>query len=63
VDGGTYRLSMPGRFSTGVPDIDAVYARYGIGSGSGSGANSALPASRQLQFDPQFLSMFHGGIR
>jgi hypothetical protein len=64
VDGGTYRLSMPGRFSTGIPEVDAVYQRYAIGGGStGAGGAGALPASRQLNFDPQYLSMFHGGTR
>lgn len=27
-DGGTYRLSMPGKQQTGVPAVDAVYERY-----------------------------------
>lgn len=64
VDGGTYRLSMPGRFTTGIPDVDAVYARYALGSGGGAANGSAgQPASRQLQFDPQYLSMWHGGVR
>lgn len=64
VDGGTYRLSMPGRFATGIPDVDAVYARYAVGAGAGGLNGSAgQPASRSLNFDPQYLSMFHGGVR
>jgi len=27
-DGGTFELSMPGRYQTGIPDVDAVYLRY-----------------------------------
>lgn len=60
VEGGTYRLSMPGQYSTGIPDVDAVYQRYGRGGGQG---DTASPASRQMDFDSQFLSLFHGGRR
>lgn len=28
-DGGTYRLAQPGRDRTGIPEVDAVYQRYG----------------------------------
>lgn len=28
-EGGTYRLSTPSRERTGIPDVDAVYGRYG----------------------------------
>jgi hypothetical protein len=64
VDGGTFRLSMPGRFTTGIPDVDAVYLRYAMGAGANAASGSAgQPASRQLQFDPQYLSMWHGGVR
>lgn len=62
-DGGTYRLSMPDRWSTGIPEVDAVYARYALGGGSGGKGSSGQPASRQLNFDPQYLSMYHGGVR
>ncbi|RSD26350.1 hypothetical protein [Amycolatopsis eburnea] len=63
VDGGTYRLTLPKRKSTGIPDVDAVYARYGLDAEDGSTGSSGAPASRQLNFDPQWLSMFHGGVR
>ncbi|SEB43559.1 hypothetical protein SAMN04489727_1724 [Amycolatopsis tolypomycina] len=64
VDGGTYRLTLPKRRSTGIPDVDAVYARYGLGAEDGSpGGSGGAPASRQLNYDPQYLSMFHGGVR
>lgn len=32
-DGGTYRLSMPGRKQTGVPEVDAAYARATVDAG------------------------------
>lgn len=65
VDGGTYRLTLPNRGSTGIPEVDAVYQRYGRGAGgSGTGAGGgAAPASRQLNYDPQYLSLYHGGPR
>lgn len=63
IDGGTYRLTLPKRKSTGIPDVDAVYARYGLEAEDGSAGGSAAPASRQLNFDPQYWSVFHGGVR
>jgi hypothetical protein len=63
-EAGTFRLDMPGAWKTGLPMVDAVYARYSRRSGSGPGANGRLvPASRQLNYDPQYTSMFHGGRR
>jgi hypothetical protein len=63
-DGGTFRLDMPGAYKTGLPAVDAVYARYSRRSGSGTGASGRpIPASRPLNFDPQFSSLFHGGRR
>lgn len=64
--GGTYRLTLPTAFSTGIPAVDAVYARYSRrdGAGGGGAANQRkVPASRQLNYDPQYGSMFHGGRR
>ncbi len=63
IDGGTYRLTLPKRKSTGIPDVDAVYARYGLDAEDGSTGGSPTPASRQLNFDPQYRSLFHGGVR
>lgn len=61
-DGGSYRLSMPSAYTTGIPDVDAVYERYSLrpkaGPNGGSGA-----AGRSLNFDPQRYSLFHGGER
>ncbi|MGH3371801.1 MAG: hypothetical protein ACRDPR_17555 [Nocardioidaceae bacterium] len=63
-DGGTFRLDMPGAWKTGLPAVDAVYARYSRRSGAGPGAGGrAVPASRQLNYDPQYTSLFHGGRR
>lgn len=63
-DGGTYRIDLPGQWKTGIPDVDAVYARYSRRSGAGTGINGrSVPASRQLNFDPQRHTLFHGGVR
>ena len=59
-DGGTYRLDMPGAFKTGIPSVDAAYARYSRRT-TGSGATARqVPASRTLTYYPQAASMFHG---
>jgi hypothetical protein len=61
-DGGSYRLAMPGAYSTGIPEIDAVYARYSLRpttSGDGQGGITR-PASRQIDYTPQRWSLFHG---
>jgi hypothetical protein len=64
VDGGTYRLDLPGAFKTGIPEVDAVYGRYSRRSGSGTGTNGRpIASSRTLTFDPQRNSIFHGGLR
>jgi hypothetical protein len=63
-DGSTYRLDLPGAWKTGIPDVDAVYSRYSLRSGAGTGDNGLLkPASRSLNFDPQQWSLFHSGRR
>lgn len=59
-DGGTFRLDLPGPYKTGLPEVDAVYGRYSLRSGAGG---RTVPASRSLNFDPQFGSLFHGGTR
>lgn len=59
-DGGTYRLDLPGAFKTGIPYVDAVYARYSRRSGTGTGTSGRqFPASRTLTYEPQVNSMFH----
>lgn len=63
-EGGTFRLDMPGAFKTGLPEVDAIYARYSRRSGSGTGSTGrGVPASRTLSYDPQRYSVFHGGVR
>jgi len=63
-DGGTFRLDLPGAFKTGLPMVDAVYARYSRRSGAGPGSGGrAVAASRMLNYDPQYTSLFHGGRR
>lgn len=63
-DGASYRLDTPGAWKVGIPDVDAVYSRYSLRSGAGTGQDGLLkPASRSLNFDPQQWSLFHGGRR
>jgi hypothetical protein len=59
-EGGVFRLDMPGPYKTGLPEVDAVYGRYSLRSGAGG---RPVPASRSLNFDPQFFTLFHGGTR
>jgi hypothetical protein len=67
--GVTYDLSMPGALTTGLPHVDAVYARYSErrsalgGAGGGAGSVTIAPAGRAFDFDPSHLSIFHGGRR
>lgn len=61
-DGGTYRLSLPSAYQTGIPEVDAVYERYSLRPKSSAGGSSGA-AGRALNFDPQRYSLFHGGER
>lgn len=61
VEGGTFALDTADIYKTGVPDVDAVYARYS--KRASSTGTSMGPASRQLDLDPQYGSLFHGGRR
>ena len=61
-EGGTYRLDMPGAYKTGIPPVDAAYARYSRRSTTGP-TGRRVAASRTLNFDPQYTSLFHGGRR
>jgi hypothetical protein len=63
VDGGIYRLDMPGAFKTGLPEVDAVYARYSRRSTGTGPTGRQIPASRPLNYDPQRWSLYHGGVR
>jgi hypothetical protein len=69
-NGTTYRVTLPEAYRTGIPFVDGIYSRYslrvdtgGNGQGSGGGGGKPAPASRQLHFDPQYHSLFHGGRR
>jgi hypothetical protein len=58
-NGQSYKLTTAGAYSTGIPEVDAAYERWGFrDSGSGSRA-----VSMPLNLDPQRYSVFHGGIR
>ena len=59
VEGGTYQLSMPGVYATGIPDVDAVYSRYSRRKRD----KDDYPASRPMNLDPQWWSLYHGGRR
>jgi hypothetical protein len=61
--GTSYRLDQPGAFKTGIPEVDAIYGRYSKRDGAGGGDGRSVPASRQMSFDPQHYSLFHGGVR
>lgn len=58
-DGGTYQLDLPSAYKTGIPEVDAVYARYS----RRTRGDERAPASRSMDFDPQRRSLFHGGQR
>lgn len=60
VDGGTYRLDLPGAWKTGIPAVDAIYGGYSRRSGAGTGVpGRGVPASRTLTYTPQVNSIFH----
>lgn len=64
-EGGTYRLTLPAKYQTGLPEVDAVYARYSRRAitDDGTGTAAGGPASRSLDFNPQRHSLYHGGVR
>ncbi|MEZ5236811.1 MAG: hypothetical protein R2749_29580 [Acidimicrobiales bacterium] len=68
--GQTYDLAKPSALTTGLPAVDAVYARYSQVRSSTGGGSAGAPtggglaaASRPLDLDPQYGSLFHGGRR
>lgn len=66
-DGTTVQLDQAEAYKTGLPDVDAIYARYSLrvqggDDGDGDGTNYR-PVSRLLNYDPQYNSLFHGGVR
>jgi hypothetical protein len=60
--GDTYRLTLPGAYTTGIPDVDAEYTRYSrrYRTGTTAQGGGARPASRTLTYTPQYYSLFHG---
>jgi hypothetical protein len=60
-DGGTYRLSLPDEYKTGIPDVDGPYARYSrrARGATGTAGGQGAPASRTLTYTPQRNSLFH----
>lgn len=62
-DGGTFRLDMPGPAKTGIPTVDAAYARYSRRSTGSGPTGRQVPASRTLTYTPQRGSLFHGWRR
>lgn len=62
VDGGSYRLALPGAYATGIPDVDAVYSRYSrrMRSGTQAMGGGPVPAGRTYSYNPQAYSLFHG---
>jgi hypothetical protein len=55
VDGGSYRLALPGAYATGIPDVDAVYSRYSrrMRTGTQAMGGGAVPAGRTYTYNPQ----------
>ncbi len=57
-DGGTYRISLPDAWRTGIPEVDAAYSRYSRRARTGPNGGP-VPASRTLSYEPQRFSLFH----
>lgn len=58
-EGGTYSLDKASRYKVGYPDIDAVYARFSLRSDD----DGARAYNVQVDQNPQYGSLFHGGRR
>lgn len=57
--GGTYRLSQPGAYETGSPEVDAAYWRYSRRE-SGTGKDGKpVPYGVTMSYAPQRYSLFH----
>jgi hypothetical protein len=57
--GGSYRLALPGPYSTGIAGIDAVYQGYSRRERTGPGGSQGVPASRTLSYNVQRYSVYH----
>lgn len=58
--GTTFKLDSPDAFSTGIPEVDAVYERYSMRQYDPA---DQLPVSRTVTVEPQYYSVYHGGRR
>lgn len=62
--GAQYRLGAPGPYTTGMPEVDAVYARHSARPTADEpgtvGTGRSAPAARTLTYLPQRYSLFHG---
>lgn len=58
---GTYRLDTPDAYKTGIPEVDAAYARYS--RRQAERGDGPRPSSASLDLDPQRFSLFHGPRR
>lgn len=57
-NGGDYKLATATKYTTGLPDVDAVYHRYSLRPKPGEQGGAA---SRTLTYSPQRHSLFHFG--
>lgn len=63
-NGATIQLDQASEFETGNPDVDAVYGRWSKRVRTGAdGKDGAAPYAREINFDPQWNSLYHGGPR
>jgi hypothetical protein len=57
-NGGDYKLATATKYTTGIPDVDAVYERYSLRPKTGQQGGAA---ARTLTYAPQRHSLFHRG--
>jgi hypothetical protein len=62
VDGTSVQLDTAGVLKTGDAEVDAVYDRWSLRSGTPKDV-PLVPTSRQIDLNSQYLSLFHGGQR
>jgi len=57
--GGTYRLSQPGAYETGSPEVDAAYWRYSRRQSGNGTDGKPVPYGVTMSYAPQRYSLFH----
>lgn len=62
-NGDTMKLDRASKYSTGIPDVDAVYARHSRRTPPSNSGGSEAPAYGRLDLDPSRSTLFHGGPR